>query len=196
MEHLVRCKFRYNSTFIAVIIVRQSRLSCSSPLIVRLYPKQQITNSNKRYYCGLWSGRALDRSRPLLNQHWQHHHQRRRQYGMLVLRALRGVLKIRYLLIGGAVAGGGALQKVPLNWINTNKLRLLSFIDSDIKIGRMECRIWNGWMKYYRTTKNGISGVVVWFKWRTASKITLKLVYTSIYLKLINYLNKISQIPG
>lgn len=31
---------------------------------------------------------------------------------MLIVRALRGVLKIRYLILGGAVAGGGALQKV------------------------------------------------------------------------------------
>lgn len=33
---------------------------------------------------------------------------------MLVVRALRGVLKLRYLLLGGAIAGGGALQKVAL----------------------------------------------------------------------------------
>lgn len=31
---------------------------------------------------------------------------------MLIVRALKGVLKVRYLLLGGAVAGGGALQKV------------------------------------------------------------------------------------
>ncbi|KAJ8929319.1 hypothetical protein NQ314_018027 [Rhamnusium bicolor] len=36
----------------------------------------------------------------------------RREYGMLIVRALRGVLKIRYLILGGAVAGGGALQQV------------------------------------------------------------------------------------
>lgn len=37
---------------------------------------------------------------------------------MLIVRALRGVLKIRYLILGGAVAGGGALQKVKLLYIN------------------------------------------------------------------------------
>jgi optic atrophy protein 1 len=35
---------------------------------------------------------------------------------MLIVRALRGVLKIRYLLLGGAVAGGGALQKKYQDW--------------------------------------------------------------------------------
>lgn len=57
----------------------------------------------------IWIGRGLDRSRPLLKQEYIY---QKREYGMLIVKALRGVLKIRYLLIGGAVAGGGALQKV------------------------------------------------------------------------------------
>lgn len=57
----------------------------------------------------IWTARGLDRSRPLLKQEYIY---QKREYGMLIVRALRGVLKIRYLLIGGAVAGGGALQKV------------------------------------------------------------------------------------
>lgn len=31
---------------------------------------------------------------------------------MFVVRALRGILKIRYILLGGAVGGGVTLQKV------------------------------------------------------------------------------------
>lgn len=59
----------------------------------------------------VWTGRALERSRPLLKgkQGFKAH---QRTYGMLVVRALRGVLKIRYLLLGGAVGGGVTLNKV------------------------------------------------------------------------------------
>lgn len=35
-----------------------------------------------------------------------------RGYAMMVTRILRGALKIRYLLLGGAVGGGVTLQKV------------------------------------------------------------------------------------
>lgn len=35
-----------------------------------------------------------------------------RGYAMVVARILRGALKIRYLLLGGAVGGGVTLQKV------------------------------------------------------------------------------------
>lgn len=66
-------------------------------------------SSYRRGICSMWGGRALDRSRPLLKSQYQ---QQRREYGFLVLRALRGVLKIRYLLLGGAVGGGVTLQKV------------------------------------------------------------------------------------
>lgn len=66
----------------------------------------------QRGICSVWTGRALDRSRPLLKQQYIY---QKREYGMLIARALRGVLKIRYLIIGGAVAGGGALQKVGNN---------------------------------------------------------------------------------
>lgn len=65
----------------------------------------------QRGICSIWCGRALDRSRPLLKQHYIY---QRREYGTLIVRALKGVLKIRYLIIGGAVAGGGALQKVTI----------------------------------------------------------------------------------
>lgn len=67
----------------------------------------------QRGICSTWSGRALDRSKPLLKQ--QYYYQRR-DYGMLVVRAIRGVLKIRYLLLGGAVAGGSALNTKYNDW--------------------------------------------------------------------------------
>lgn len=36
------------------------------------------------------------------------------------MRALRGVLKIRYLLLGGAVGGGVTLQKVDNDFLHFN----------------------------------------------------------------------------
>lgn len=35
-----------------------------------------------------------------------------RSYGMVVVRILRGALKLRYLLLGGAIGGGMTLNKV------------------------------------------------------------------------------------
>lgn len=41
-----------------------------------------------------------------------------RSYGMVVVRILRGALKLRYLLLGGAIGGGMTLNKVSfLFWI-------------------------------------------------------------------------------
>jgi hypothetical protein len=37
-----------------------------------------------------------------------------RSYAMIVARILRGALKIRYLILGGAVGGGVTLQKVTI----------------------------------------------------------------------------------
>jgi len=37
-----------------------------------------------------------------------------RGYAMIVARILRGALKIRYLILGGAVGGGVTLQKVTI----------------------------------------------------------------------------------
>lgn len=54
-----------------------------------------------------WSGRSLLLRRPIDTSHLQHRH-----YGMLIARAVRGVLKIRYLVLGGAVGGGMTLNKV------------------------------------------------------------------------------------
>lgn len=59
--------------------------------------------------CSLWVGRGVDRSRPHIHQQIQ---LQRRGYGMFVVRAIRGILKIRYILLGSAVGGGVTLQKV------------------------------------------------------------------------------------
>ncbi|CAG9768436.1 unnamed protein product [Ceutorhynchus assimilis] len=67
----------------------------------------------QRGISSLWGGRAVDRSRP---QFYQNYKFQRREYGMFIVRALKGVLKIRYLLLGGAVAGGGALNKKYNDW--------------------------------------------------------------------------------
>uniref|UniRef100_A0A6P7GK10 Dynamin-like GTPase OPA1, mitochondrial n=1 Tax=Diabrotica virgifera virgifera TaxID=50390 RepID=A0A6P7GK10_DIAVI len=97
MEHLLRGQFG------RIIISTYSH----TPL------KYGPQKSCQRGMCILWSGRTLDRSRPFLKQQYIY---QRREYGMLIARALRGVLKIRYLLLGGAVAGGGALQKKYNDW--------------------------------------------------------------------------------
>lgn len=97
MEHLLRGQFG------RVIISTYSH----TPL------KYGSQRRCQREICTMWSGRALDRSKPLLKQQFFY---QRREYGMVIVKALRGVLKIRYLLLGGAVAGGGALQKKYNDW--------------------------------------------------------------------------------
>ncbi|XP_013184729.2 dynamin-like 120 kDa protein, mitochondrial isoform X2 [Amyelois transitella] len=59
----------------------------------------------------IWTGRSLLLPKPIDICHVQ-----RRRYGMLVARAVRGVLKIRYLLLGGAVGGGMTLNKKYTEW--------------------------------------------------------------------------------
>ncbi|KAK9721428.1 Dynamin family [Popillia japonica] len=86
-------------------------------LIISSYannPSKYGNNLCKRGICSIWTGRALDRSRPLLKQYQIIHH--RREYGVLVLRAVRGLLKVRYLILGGAVGGGVTLQKKYQDW--------------------------------------------------------------------------------
>ncbi|XP_076269985.1 opa1 mitochondrial dynamin like GTPase isoform X1 [Rhynchophorus ferrugineus] len=97
MEHLLKGKFG------RVVISSYSH----NPL--KYGPQRRF----QRGITSLWGGRVIDRSRPLLYQQYKF---QKREYGMLIVRALRGVLKIRYLLIGGAVAGGGALNKKYTDW--------------------------------------------------------------------------------
>lgn len=88
-------------------------VSISRRIVISTYQQNPLKYGAQAYprrgICSVWGGRALDRSRPFLKQQYLY---QKREYGMLVVKALRSVLKIRYLLLGGAVAGGGALQKV------------------------------------------------------------------------------------
>ncbi|XP_028037038.1 dynamin-like 120 kDa protein, mitochondrial isoform X2 [Bombyx mandarina] len=59
----------------------------------------------------IWTGRSMLLYKPIDTSHVQ-----RRCYGMLVARAIRGVLKIRYLVLGGAVGGGMTLNKKYAEW--------------------------------------------------------------------------------
>jgi optic atrophy protein 1 len=97
MEHIIRGKF--------------------GRIVISSYANNPLKYGSRKTFhrsiSSLWGGRALERSQPLLYQHYRY---QRREYGMLIVRALRGVLKIRYLLLGGAVAGGGALQKKYQDW--------------------------------------------------------------------------------
>lgn len=97
MEHLLKGKFG------RIVISSYSRHPS------KYGPQRRF----QRNISSLWGGRALDRSR---HSGYQQYKFQRREYGMLIIRALRGVLKIRYLLIGGAVAGGGALNKKYNDW--------------------------------------------------------------------------------
>lgn len=44
-----------------------------------------------------------------------------RGYGMFVVRILRGALKLRYLLLGGAIGGGMTLNKVTNILLNNSR---------------------------------------------------------------------------
>ncbi|XP_048488156.1 dynamin-like 120 kDa protein, mitochondrial [Plutella xylostella] len=59
----------------------------------------------------VWTGRSMLLRRPVDTSLVQ-----RRRYGMLVARAVRGLLKIRYLVLGGAVGGGMTLNKKYVEW--------------------------------------------------------------------------------
>ncbi|KAL3282671.1 hypothetical protein HHI36_005846 [Cryptolaemus montrouzieri] len=96
MEHLIRGRFR-----------RIAFSSCSNNLL------KYDRHKNHRAICLLWTGRILERNRPRSILYSKYP---RREYGMFVVKALRGVLKLRYLLLGGAVAGGSALNQRYQDW--------------------------------------------------------------------------------
>ncbi|XP_029178943.1 dynamin-like 120 kDa protein, mitochondrial isoform X5 [Nylanderia fulva] len=71
-----------------------------------------ITNTRK-----LMSGKFSRQCRPLLaSPQLRHFANPYRGYAMVITRILRGALKIRYLLLGGAVGGGVTLQKKYEQW--------------------------------------------------------------------------------
>ncbi|XP_015586682.1 dynamin-like 120 kDa protein, mitochondrial isoform X2 [Cephus cinctus] len=73
-----------------------------------------VTLINSR---NVMSGRFAKLYRPILaSPQPRHFINSSRSYGMVVARVLRGVLKIRYLLLGGAVGGGVTLQKKYEQW--------------------------------------------------------------------------------
>ncbi|KPJ01229.1 Dynamin-like 120 kDa protein, mitochondrial [Papilio xuthus] len=59
----------------------------------------------------IWTGKSMLLYKPIDPIHIP-----RRKYGMLIARAVRGVLKIRYLVLGGAVGGGMTLNKKYSEW--------------------------------------------------------------------------------
>ncbi|XP_075987956.1 opa1 mitochondrial dynamin like GTPase isoform X2 [Anticarsia gemmatalis] len=71
----------------------------------------QWTVDKRAVAFSVWTGRRVLLHKPIDTSHVQ-----RRRYGMLVARAVRGVLKIRYLLLGGAVGGGMTLNKKYAEW--------------------------------------------------------------------------------
>ncbi|CAH2098575.1 unnamed protein product [Euphydryas editha] len=74
--------------------------------------KPSFTVVDKRAVAfSIYTGRSL-----LLHKPIDPNHIPRRKYGMLVARAVRGMLKIRYLLLGGAVGGGMTLNKKYVEW--------------------------------------------------------------------------------
>ncbi|CAH0598609.1 unnamed protein product [Chrysodeixis includens] len=79
---------------------------------IRSFKKSQWPIVDKRAVAfSIWTGRSV-----LLHKPIDPSHIHRRRYGMLVARAVRGVLKIRYLLLGGAVGGGVTLNKKYVEW--------------------------------------------------------------------------------
>ncbi|KAJ8708170.1 hypothetical protein PYW08_010536 [Mythimna loreyi] len=76
------------------------------------FKKSQWTIVDKRAVAfSVWTGRSVLLHKPIDTSHVQ-----RRKYGMLVARAVRGLLKVRYLVLGGAVGGGMTLNKKYAEW--------------------------------------------------------------------------------
>ncbi|CAG4980344.1 unnamed protein product [Colias eurytheme] len=76
------------------------------------FKKQSWSCVDKRAVAfSIWTGRSV-----LLHKPLDSYQIPRRKYGMLIARAVRGVLKIRYLLLGGAVGGGMTLNKKYAEW--------------------------------------------------------------------------------
>lgn len=83
-------------------------VSKTSRYPVSIVGTRNLTSGKFRYVKPIL---ASPQARILVNSH--------RKYVMVASRILRGVLKIRYLLLGGAVTGGVTLQKVSLSLKNS-----------------------------------------------------------------------------
>ncbi|XP_076220838.1 opa1 mitochondrial dynamin like GTPase isoform X2 [Nomia melanderi] len=85
-----------------------------SVLLISKSPRYPLSISNTRK---LMSGGVSRVYRPLLaSPHVRYFGNPNRTYAMFIGRILRGALKIRYLLLGGAVGGGVTLQKKYEQW--------------------------------------------------------------------------------
>lgn len=88
--------------FIRFIIVQRGR---NIPTLSVLKAKHSLLNrSNKNYSHFTKTPKLLQGSKII--------HVHRRGFGMFVARFLKGALKLRYLVLGGAVGGGMTLQNV------------------------------------------------------------------------------------
>jgi acyl CoA:acetate/3-ketoacid CoA transferase alpha subunit len=68
-----------------------------------------------------------------------------RSYGMLIGRVLRGALKLRYILLGGAVGGTVTMNKVKRDVIGENlEIQRIFFFSRNTRSGEMDCRTWAG----------------------------------------------------
>lgn len=92
-----------------------------------------------------------------------------RGYALLVGRILRGVLKIRYLVLGGAVGGTVTLNKVSFIMFRYEMLTIFLF-RRNMKLGETDCPTCIGWMKSFPTTSSGKIFRTVLSTWRKISK--------------------------
>ncbi|CAL4123314.1 unnamed protein product, partial [Meganyctiphanes norvegica] len=101
MLRLNKGRFGY---VVRVVSVSQSRWARQK--LRNKQDQQQVLVPVIRYYSSLRYGQDL------LKYNVPNYAAPTRGIGMLVVRVLRGALKIRYLILGGTVASGGALAKV------------------------------------------------------------------------------------
>ena len=93
------------------LILTSSTSFCRDRIVlISKASRYPVPVSNTRH---LTSGRMNKAYRPLLaSPHIRCYGNPHRGYAMFIGRVLRGALKVRYLLLGGAVGSGVTLQKV------------------------------------------------------------------------------------
>uniref|UniRef100_A0A6A7G1C7 Dynamin-like GTPase OPA1, mitochondrial n=2 Tax=Hirondellea gigas TaxID=1518452 RepID=A0A6A7G1C7_9CRUS len=79
-----------------------------------------------------------------------------RAYAMLVVRVLRGALKMRYLLLGGTIAGGGALAKSYEEWKAAlpDSQFLKDLLPSNEDVNKLRSRL----MEFSHSIKDSVPG--------------------------------------